>query len=549
MPTKTRINGENYSQLPRLVSDDIILKGLSNTPGAPAGYGDLASAVGSAVGLKKDFIQIDMHYGALMGIGARTGELFSQATFSLSSTANKGDVLLQLSNASSGLIVGQLIAVKTDDGYYTHLTTSITGGAVGISPPLKAEVSDTSAAVGTFYNNESHPSVYGYRCIADYAVRSAGRTRKLENVFWLNKNSGSSTITNDTSNTAFNMGSSVVPAKNVSTSTVATQGAFYVGSIRGEGDFVFDVQTYSSSAVKVFVAINNVATYEWDIHAGYAGLSSLRFTTFDQYQRVTIRVCAVGASATLNVAESVKIYQEFSSARSLDYGKHVLLGDSWFAQTGFYQRLKELLPNATIVNKAVGGRKASNILLAFNDDVTEPYDFIWCICGTNDYYTGVSKNDFESNVANIKGLSINNGANFILINSSVGSADNDATRFDLSRQYAKLTDFNCSSYLQEYTLSFGPVTVAASGTAVLSNFGSFDPQITITGYYVSGSGVFLRHKSSITGGGTSVLTIPDNTLSTATQTFNVGPSRFFELFASNSSGAPITYTGYLTYLK
>lgn len=45
MPTKTRINGENYTQLPRLVSDDIILKGLPNTPSAPAGYGDLASAV------------------------------------------------------------------------------------------------------------------------------------------------------------------------------------------------------------------------------------------------------------------------------------------------------------------------------------------------------------------------------------------------------------------------------------------------------------------------------------------------------------------------
>lgn len=48
MPTKTRINGENYTQSPRLVSDDIILKGLPNTPGAPDGYGDLASAVAPA---------------------------------------------------------------------------------------------------------------------------------------------------------------------------------------------------------------------------------------------------------------------------------------------------------------------------------------------------------------------------------------------------------------------------------------------------------------------------------------------------------------------
>lgn len=45
MPTKTRINGQNYTQLPRLVSDDIILEGLPNTPGAPEGYGDLASAI------------------------------------------------------------------------------------------------------------------------------------------------------------------------------------------------------------------------------------------------------------------------------------------------------------------------------------------------------------------------------------------------------------------------------------------------------------------------------------------------------------------------
>jgi hypothetical protein len=47
MPTKTRINGQNCTQLPRLVSDDVILKGLPQTPGAPEGYGDLAQAVKS----------------------------------------------------------------------------------------------------------------------------------------------------------------------------------------------------------------------------------------------------------------------------------------------------------------------------------------------------------------------------------------------------------------------------------------------------------------------------------------------------------------------
>lgn len=42
---KTRINGENYSQLPKVVSDDIILKDIAQTAGAPAGYGSVAEAL------------------------------------------------------------------------------------------------------------------------------------------------------------------------------------------------------------------------------------------------------------------------------------------------------------------------------------------------------------------------------------------------------------------------------------------------------------------------------------------------------------------------
>lgn len=49
MTTKTRINGQNYTQMPRLVSDGIILKDLPNTPGAPAGYGDVATAVNGLI--------------------------------------------------------------------------------------------------------------------------------------------------------------------------------------------------------------------------------------------------------------------------------------------------------------------------------------------------------------------------------------------------------------------------------------------------------------------------------------------------------------------
>lgn len=45
MPTKTRFNGKNYSQLSRIVSDEIVLKGLPQTEGVPEGYGDVAEAI------------------------------------------------------------------------------------------------------------------------------------------------------------------------------------------------------------------------------------------------------------------------------------------------------------------------------------------------------------------------------------------------------------------------------------------------------------------------------------------------------------------------
>lgn len=47
--SKTRISGENYSQLPRVISDDIILKDLPQTTGAPDGYGSVAAAVNGLI--------------------------------------------------------------------------------------------------------------------------------------------------------------------------------------------------------------------------------------------------------------------------------------------------------------------------------------------------------------------------------------------------------------------------------------------------------------------------------------------------------------------
>lgn len=49
MPTKVRFAGVNHTQLPQVVSDGIALKGLPQTTGYPAGYGDLAGAIGKSI--------------------------------------------------------------------------------------------------------------------------------------------------------------------------------------------------------------------------------------------------------------------------------------------------------------------------------------------------------------------------------------------------------------------------------------------------------------------------------------------------------------------
>ena len=104
MPTKTRINGQNYTQLPRLVSDDIILAGLPQTAGAPDGYGDLAEALLSR-NLSAGVSVLD--FGAVADIGS--GDTDNTVAFqqALDAAALSGKCVI-VPNAGTGYLVGAL---------------------------------------------------------------------------------------------------------------------------------------------------------------------------------------------------------------------------------------------------------------------------------------------------------------------------------------------------------------------------------------------------------------------------------------------------------
>jgi len=78
-----------------------------------------------------------------------------------------------------------------------------------------------------------------------------------------------------------------------------------------------------------------------------------------------------------------------------------LLGDSWFDGNGssFEERLAEKLPNATIVNRALGGSTSSDVLSSFDANVTNQNpDFVWVSVGINDATSDVLPADYLNNM-------------------------------------------------------------------------------------------------------------------------------------------------------
>lgn len=118
MPTKTRINGQNYTQLPRLVSDGIALKGLPQTAGYPAGYGDLVSAIATSkrlvyrLGTIGDSRLANAYVSPSPGNGAQSQAYQNQmtGTWLRALSMQRVDLLPEFQFATSGANTTQILA-------------------------------------------------------------------------------------------------------------------------------------------------------------------------------------------------------------------------------------------------------------------------------------------------------------------------------------------------------------------------------------------------------------------------------------------------------
>ena len=124
---------------------------------------------------------------------------------------------------------------------------------------------------------------------------------------------------------------------------------------------------------------------------------------------------------------------------ALNSGKHVMLGDSWFASGALYQRLTEKLGNANFINLGVGGNTSAMLLERFDAQVgNQNPDVVWIIAGTNDYYQGVSVNTFKSNMAQLIAKINALGAKAMVFDNSIAPlmSGSDALT-EKSKQYAQ----------------------------------------------------------------------------------------------------------------
>ncbi|WP_181389675.1 Ig-like domain-containing protein [Leucothrix pacifica] len=188
------------------------------------------------------------------------------------------------------------------------------------------------------------------------------------------------------------------------------------------------------------------------------------------------------------------------SDQNLNQGRHVLLGDSWFSSSGFEGRLNERLPNASaIINQGISGNTSAQMLARFDADIaSQNPDYVWVIGGVNDYFTGVTPEQYSTNVRAIIAKIRSIGAEPIIFDAPVAqlvSGSDEITQ--ISHQYAALM---ASSDYVEYNLGesagSGVVLTPVSNVDVLTIDGDLSDWSGLQSFGIDGNDITLANSEA-----------------------------------------------------
>lgn len=518
--------------------------------------------------------RVNMHFGVCKGIPWNAAEPGGTVEFASNSAAVVGDMSLSLVDAT-GLVPDMVICYLADDGQvYSTVIESISVNVLALRTPIEADLA-SSGRVFNFYINSSHPNQWGYFAITDYALRTLNynlsRVISVPVTDW--EALGPETVTTSTTEDIYAPGSTDVPYVKVGV-TAATQGAATVGHYAlPEGQYLVRglinpgstntaqlamEETPEISGISTQVA---VTTIEGDDTTQVFEL--IYYARSNSIQRIMVKSSGVGVQE-LEIG-AVEIFRIDGIADNLDNSKHVMLGDSWFAQGHIQNRITDRLPNAVIFNEGVGGNTAANLVSRFDSDVT-PHkpDYVWVICGTNDYFGSVSLDTFDFNMNVLKNKIANIGAIPIFFDPSVGEIS--GTNFNFSRQYANYGSYSrgalrltpdVPAVIEPTRVNFflDDVSIPAATTKLV-----YMPPGTTTVEYVIERSYFTSGTLNVKAGFATGIGVPTEDIQSYTSSDLVQPAgaitvtkaapagRFPAIAIENPSGGALTITGYIDIL-
>jgi lysophospholipase L1-like esterase len=418
---------------------------------------DVASVRGNVNGRDTTAVVVEMHFGTCGGAGWLQSEQGGIVQTATTAAAAAGAVKLYVQVASYQQ--QQLICYLANDGqYYTNIVYAVdpSGNWIQLQKPLQVGV-DAGAMVSNFYANDAHPNANGYKAVADDALRQIARREALAYKAkgyeeW--SAVGAATLTgNAATNYAAPTGGVIVEERSLQVAaTAAGQGALsnlvemQAGPCRSSivvspGAIDANTQGGVTLSIEEVTLDGTVYTVAQQAVTGFGGM---RVVSLDYVIRngsmIRARALATVAGNSSFQIGMLKHYRLGQAVANLNRGKHVLFGDSWFASGLFLARLQERLPAVTFVNKGIAGNKATDLLGRFDADVrSQAADYVWLMCGTNDFYANVAPKDFETQMNQLKNLIIGLGAQPIVFSTSVGNVYYPGLPYDVmanSRRYA-----------------------------------------------------------------------------------------------------------------
>lgn len=453
-------------------------------------------------------VVLDLHYRIMRGASWAVGEADNAGTtYTLDVAAAAGDT--ELTFDGDVPVDLQLLAyIDVLGRYRTVKVLSVAGQVATLCTPLEAAIA-AGPHVFAFFANYAHPNVYGYRAIMDYALAGEGDTGVWPSyirsavVLPVAYNGGAVALT--VANDAALPGSANAKRYEV-TPGGASQGCKFTFVPPRTGRALVRLRLNTGGA-----AVNVLCQYTSD--HGVLTLYNQNVTNNSaEAIEIPLEVCrgvAGGTTAIMlyitreadafTVSPAELLMHTGEAVGSLNQGKHVLFGDSWFANPFLAAHLAARLPAAQIVNKGVGGRSAFNLAFNYAAEVApEKPDFVWIMVGTNDAFAHFNKDDFAYYLrATIRQVRAS-GAVPILFLPSVCDPVTDATAFDLARVYAEESQHFADDLIP-------PLEANASGTWTPVPTGlTVSVDATYAGFWRRiGNHVFCQMSITPTGGGTT----------------------------------------------